>query len=70
MIEIEQKPFRIIADLGATSSGIYLSVVKELNLLASMKATEYTYRRLGRWRRRWGRWKFLCELGRSWLKRI
>jgi hypothetical protein len=44
MIEIEQKPFRIIADLGATSSGINLSVVKESNLLPSMKPTEYTYR--------------------------
>jgi hypothetical protein len=44
MIEIEQKPFRIIADSGATSSGINLLVVKELNLLASMKPTEYTYR--------------------------
>jgi hypothetical protein len=41
MIEIEQKPFRIIADSGATSSGINLFVVKELNLLASMKPTEY-----------------------------
>jgi hypothetical protein len=29
MIEIEQKPFRIIADLGATSFGINLSVVRE-----------------------------------------
>jgi hypothetical protein len=28
MIEIEQKPFQIIADLGATSSGINLAVVK------------------------------------------
>jgi hypothetical protein len=44
MIRIEQKPFRIIADSGATSLGINLSVVKELNLLASMKPTEYTYR--------------------------
>jgi hypothetical protein len=44
MIKIEQKPFRIIADSGTTSSGINLSVVKELNLLASMKPTEYTYR--------------------------
>jgi hypothetical protein len=44
MIKIEQKPFRIIADSGATSLGINLSVVKELNLLASMKPTEYTYR--------------------------
>ena len=44
MIEIEQKPFRIIADSGATSSGINLTVVKELNLLPSMKPTEYTYR--------------------------
>jgi hypothetical protein len=44
MIEIEQKPFRIIADSGATSSGINLFVVKELNLLASMIPTEYTYR--------------------------
>jgi hypothetical protein len=34
MIEIKQKPFRIIADSGATSSGINLSVVEELNLLA------------------------------------
>jgi hypothetical protein len=44
MIEIEQKPFRIIADSGATSSGINRSVVKELNLLPSMKPMEYTYR--------------------------
>jgi hypothetical protein len=44
MIEIEQKPFKIIADSGATSSGINLLVVKELNLLPSMKPTEYTYR--------------------------
>jgi hypothetical protein len=44
MIEIEQKPFRIIADLGATSSSINLAVVKELNLLPNMKPTEYTYR--------------------------
>jgi hypothetical protein len=44
MIEIEQKPFRIIADSGATSSGINLSVVKELNLLPNMKPIEYTYR--------------------------
>jgi hypothetical protein len=44
MIEIEQKPFRIIADSGSTSSGINLSIHKELNMLASMKPTEYTYR--------------------------
>jgi hypothetical protein len=44
MIEIEQKPFMIIADSGATSSGINLSVVKELNMLPNMKPTEYTYR--------------------------
>jgi hypothetical protein len=44
MIEIEQKPFRIIADSGATSSGINLAVVKELNLLPKMKPTQYTYR--------------------------
>jgi hypothetical protein len=44
MIEIEHKPFRIIADSGATSSGINLLVVKELNLLSNMKPTEYTYR--------------------------
>jgi hypothetical protein len=44
MIEIEQKPFRIIADSGATSSGINLAVVEELNLLPNMKPTEYTYR--------------------------
>jgi hypothetical protein len=44
MIEIEQKPFRIIADLGATSSEINLSVVKKSNLLATMKPTEYAYR--------------------------
>jgi hypothetical protein len=43
MIEIEQKPFRIIADSGTTSLGINLSMVTELNLLASMKPTEYTY---------------------------
>jgi hypothetical protein len=46
MIEIEQKPFRIIADLGATSSDINLAVVKELNLLPNMKPTKYTYRTL------------------------
>jgi hypothetical protein len=44
MIEIEQKPFKIIVDSGATSSGINLSVVKDLNLLPSMKPTKYTYR--------------------------
>jgi hypothetical protein len=44
MIEIERKPFGIIADSGATSSGINLSVVEELNLLPNMKPTEYTYR--------------------------
>jgi hypothetical protein len=44
IIEIEQKPFRIIANSGATSSGIDLSVVKDLNLLPTMKPTEYTYR--------------------------
>jgi hypothetical protein len=43
MIEIEQKPFRIIADSGATSLGINMSMVKELNL-PSMEPTEYTYR--------------------------
>jgi hypothetical protein len=43
IIEIKQKPFRIIADLGATSFGINLSVIKKSNLLASMKPTEYTY---------------------------
>jgi hypothetical protein len=44
MIEMEQKPVRIIVDSGATSSGINLSVVKELNVLASMEPTKYTYR--------------------------
>jgi hypothetical protein len=44
MMEIEQKPFRIIAESGATLSGINLLVVKELNLLPSMKPTEYTHR--------------------------
>jgi predicted aspartyl protease len=44
MIEIEQNLFRIIADSGATLSGINLSVVKELILLPNMKPTEYTYR--------------------------
>jgi hypothetical protein len=44
MIEIEQKPFWIIADSGATSSRINLSLVRDLNLLGSMKPTEYTYR--------------------------
>jgi hypothetical protein len=44
MIEIKQKPFWIIADSGATSLGMNLSVVKELNLLASIKPMEYTYR--------------------------
>jgi hypothetical protein len=44
MIEIEQKPFRIIAFSGATSSGINLLVVRESNLLPNMKPTEYTYK--------------------------
>jgi hypothetical protein len=44
MIEIEQKPFRIIADSGATLPGINFSVVKELNLLPNMKPAEYTYK--------------------------
>jgi hypothetical protein len=43
IIEIEQTPFRIIADSGVTSSRINLSVVRELNLLGSMKPTKYTY---------------------------
>jgi hypothetical protein len=42
MIEIEQKPFRIIADSGAMLSGIDLSVVKELTVLPNMKPMEYT----------------------------
>jgi hypothetical protein len=44
MIEIEQKPFQIIADSSATLSRINLAVVKGLNLLPNMKPTEYTYR--------------------------
>lgn len=44
MIEREQKPFRVIADLSAASSGINLSVVKNLNLLPNIKTTAYTYR--------------------------
>jgi hypothetical protein len=63
MIEIEQKPFRIIADSGATSSGISLLVVKELNLLHSMKPTEYTYKPLPEKSRRfWERLRCLCAL--------
>jgi hypothetical protein len=71
MIEIEQKPFRIIADSGATSSGIYLSVVKELNLLPSMKPTEYTYRTSsGNSRRLWEWLRCPCALVQLWLKWI
>jgi hypothetical protein len=69
MIEIEQKPFRIIADSGAKSLGINLSVVKELNLLPSMKATEYTYRTSsGKSKRLWERLRCLCALVQLSLK--
>jgi hypothetical protein len=64
MIEIEQKPFRIIADSGATSFGINLPVVKELNLLASMKTTEYTYRTSsGKVEKALGTWKVSLRIG-------
>jgi hypothetical protein len=69
MIEIEQKPFRIIADSGATLSGINLSVVKESNLLPNMKPTEYTYRTSsGKVERLWERLRCLCALVQLWLK--
>jgi formate-dependent phosphoribosylglycinamide formyltransferase (GAR transformylase) len=44
MVEIEKRAFRVIADSGATSSGVNLKVVRELNLVNSMLPTDYQYR--------------------------
>jgi hypothetical protein len=67
MIEIEQKPFRIIADSGATSSGINLSVVKELNLLPSMNPRSTCIEPLpGNSKRLWERLRSLCALVQLW----
>jgi hypothetical protein len=73
MIGIEQKPFQIIADFGATSSGINLLVVKELKPVGQHETHRVYLPDVvweGREGLRWERWKFLCELGRLWLKRI
>jgi hypothetical protein len=44
MVEIEKRSYRIIADSGATSSGVNLKVVRELDLVNSMLPTDYQYR--------------------------
>jgi hypothetical protein len=44
MVEIEKRSFRVIADSGATSSGVNLKVVRELGLVNKMLPTDYQYR--------------------------
>jgi hypothetical protein len=44
MVEIEKHSYRVIADLGATSSGVNLKVVQELDLVNSIQPTDYQYR--------------------------
>jgi hypothetical protein len=44
MVEIEKRSFRVIADSGATSSGVNLKVVWELDLVNSILPTDYQYR--------------------------
>jgi hypothetical protein len=44
MVEIEKRSYRVIADSGATSSGVNLKVVRELDLVDSMLPTDYQYR--------------------------
>jgi hypothetical protein len=41
MVEIEKRSYRVIADSGATSSGVNLKVVWELDLVNSMLPTNY-----------------------------
>jgi hypothetical protein len=44
MVEIERRSYPVIADLEATSSGVNLKVVRELNLVNSMLLTDYQLR--------------------------
>jgi hypothetical protein len=44
MVEIEKRSFRVIADSGATSSGVNLKVVRKLGLVNKMLPTDYQYR--------------------------
>jgi hypothetical protein len=44
MVKIEKRSYRVIADLGATSSEVNLKVVRELDLVNSMLPTDYQYR--------------------------
>jgi predicted aspartyl protease len=44
MVEIENRSYRVIADSGATSSGVNSKVVRELDLVNSMLPTDYQYR--------------------------
>jgi predicted aspartyl protease len=44
MVEIEKRSYRVIADSGATSSGVNLKLVRELDLVNSMLPTDYQYR--------------------------
>jgi hypothetical protein len=41
MVEIEKRSYRVIADSGATSSGVNLKMVRELNLVNSTLPTDY-----------------------------
>jgi hypothetical protein len=44
MVEIEKRSYRVIADSGATSSGVNLKVVQELDSVNSMLPTDYQFR--------------------------
>jgi hypothetical protein len=44
MVEIEKRSYQVIADLGATLSGVNLKAVRELDLVNSMLPTDYQYR--------------------------
>jgi hypothetical protein len=44
MVEIEKRSYQVIADSGATSCGVNLKVVRELDLVNSMLPTDYQYR--------------------------
>jgi hypothetical protein len=41
MVEIEERSYRVIADVGATSSRVNLKVVRELDLVNSVLPTDY-----------------------------
>jgi hypothetical protein len=44
MVEIERRSYRVIADSGATSSGVNLKVVRALDLVNFILPTDYQYR--------------------------